>query len=66
MSVRHADLARFFSHLLPNEELLYHSPLPLHRPYDPSTTRFTAQKLIVRYENAIVNASVSYESISSP
>lgn len=47
MAVRHADLYKLFSKILPNEELLYHSPLPPHRSYDPSTTRFVASHLIL-------------------
>lgn len=46
-AIRHADLFALLSRLLPDEELLYHSPLPRWRPYDPFTTRFIADKVIL-------------------
>lgn len=46
-SIRHADLFAFFSRLLPDEVLLYHSPLPPIRPYDPARTNFHANRVIL-------------------
>lgn len=49
MPVSHAALYSFFRQLLPDEpnDLIYHSPLPRHRHYDPSKTRFTVDRVIL-------------------
>lgn len=47
MTTTHTAIYRFFNKLLPNEELLYHSPLPPTRHYDPLNTRFVASRIIL-------------------
>lgn len=47
MAIMHSDLFAFFSRKLPDEQLLYHSPLPPYRHYEPPTSQFVAQKLIL-------------------
>jgi len=58
---KHSEIFKFFSKILPNEELLYHSPLPPHRQYDPATTRFQASRLIM----SLVPSEAVYDALNS-
>lgn len=63
MSVKHSEVFKFFSKILPNEELIYHSPLPPSRPYDPTSkagSRFIASRLIL----SLTPSEAVYETLN--